>query len=86
MATLKGAEAVEERTVAMGREEPLPIRPLPNPLKPVHLLGPGMALTAVRLICVGAVDVLLFLVFARLLRITEVNDVLATFTGRARAR
>ena len=30
----------------MGREEPLPIRPLPEPLKPVHLLGPGMALTA----------------------------------------
>jgi hypothetical protein len=37
---------VEERTVPMGREEPLPIRPLPEPLKPVHLLGPGMALTA----------------------------------------
>src|ERR671914_1859674 len=37
---------VEERTVAMGRQEPLPIRPLPEPLKPVHLLGPGMALTA----------------------------------------
>jgi hypothetical protein len=38
--------AVEERTVAMGSEEPLPIRPLPEPLKPIHLLGPGMALTA----------------------------------------
>ena len=47
MATLKGAEqAVEERSVVMGREEPLPIRPLPPPLKPIHLLGPGMALTA----------------------------------------
>jgi hypothetical protein len=39
-------EAVEERTVPMGREDPLPIRPLPTPLKPIHLLGPGMALTA----------------------------------------
>jgi putative peptidoglycan lipid II flippase len=47
---------------------------------------PGLVVTAVRLLCVGAVDVLLFLVLARLLRITEVNDVLATFTGRARAR
>ena len=43
-------------------------------------------MAAVRLVCVGAVDVLLFLVFARLLRITEVSDVLATLTGRARAR
>jgi hypothetical protein len=39
-------EAVAERTVAIGRQDPLPIRPLPDPLKPVHLLGPGMALTA----------------------------------------
>jgi hypothetical protein len=38
--------AVEDRTVIMGRQDPLPIRPLPEPLKPVHLLGPGMALTA----------------------------------------
>jgi hypothetical protein len=30
----------------MGREDPLPVRALPEPLKPVHLLGPGMALTA----------------------------------------
>jgi hypothetical protein len=37
---------VEERTVPMGREDPLPIAKLPEPLKPVHLLGPGMALTA----------------------------------------
>lgn len=36
----------EERTVRMGREEPLPIRPLPEPAKAVHLLGPGMAVTA----------------------------------------
>jgi putative peptidoglycan lipid II flippase len=43
---------------------------------------PGTLVAAVRLVCVGAVDVLLFLVFARLLRIAEVNDVLATFTGR----
>jgi len=47
---------------------------------------PGLAVTAVRLLCVGAVDVLLFLVFARLLRIHEVNDVLATFTRRTRTR
>ena len=47
---------------------------------------PGLGVAAVRLLCVGAVDVLLFLVFARLLRITEVNDVLATFTGRTRTR
>ena len=47
---------------------------------------PGTVVAAIRLVCVGAVDVLLFLVFARLLRITEVNQVLATFTRRARAR
>jgi len=47
---------------------------------------PGLAVAAVRLLCVGAVDVLLFLVFARLLRLTEVSDVLATFTRRARTR
>jgi hypothetical protein len=41
------AEAgVEVRTVPLGRQEPLPIRPLPEAWKPVHLLGPGMALTA----------------------------------------
>lgn len=39
-------EAPPERTVRMGGEEPLPIRPLPQPLKPIHLLGPGMAITA----------------------------------------
>jgi hypothetical protein len=38
--------SVEERTVVIGRQDPLPIRPLPEALKPVHLLGPGMALTA----------------------------------------
>ena len=47
---------------------------------------PGTVVAAVRLVCVGAVDVLLFLVFARLLRIREVNDVLATLTRRTRAR
>jgi putative peptidoglycan lipid II flippase len=46
---------------------------------------PGTVVAAVRLVCVGAVDVLLFLLFARLLRIREVNDVLATLTRRARA-
>jgi len=39
-------EVVDARTVTIGRQDPLPIRPLPAPLKPVHLLGPGMALTA----------------------------------------
>jgi putative peptidoglycan lipid II flippase len=47
---------------------------------------PGTVVAAVRLVCVGAVDVLLFLVFARLLRIGEVRAVLATFTRRARTR
>jgi putative peptidoglycan lipid II flippase len=47
---------------------------------------PGTVVAAIRLICVCAVDVLLFLVFARLLRIGEVNDVLAAFTRRTRAR
>jgi putative peptidoglycan lipid II flippase len=47
---------------------------------------PGTVVAAIRLICVGAVDVLLFLVFARLLRIHEVRDVLATLTRRSRAR
>ncbi len=47
---------------------------------------PGLGVAAVRLVCVGAVDVLLFLLFARLLRISEVSDVLATLTRRAGAR
>ena len=47
---------------------------------------PGTLVAAVRLVCVGAVDVLLFLVLARLLRINEVNHVLATLTGRTRSR
>jgi putative peptidoglycan lipid II flippase len=47
---------------------------------------PSFGVAAVRMIAVGAVDVLLFLVFARLLRIGEVNDVLATLTRRVRAR
>jgi putative peptidoglycan lipid II flippase len=46
---------------------------------------PGTLVAAVRLVCVGAVDVLLFLVLARVLRISEVNQVLATLTRRARA-
>jgi len=45
---------------------------------------PGTVVAAARLLCVGAVDVLLFLVLARLLRIREVSDVLATLTRRAR--
>jgi len=47
---------------------------------------PSFAVSVVRLMAVGAVDVLLFLVFARLLRIGEVNDVVATLTRRARVR
>jgi putative peptidoglycan lipid II flippase len=47
---------------------------------------PGFAVAAARLVAVGAVDVLLFLVLARLLRIAEVNDVLATLTRRSRAQ
>jgi hypothetical protein len=43
---LGGEAAVEERTVPAGRQGAWPIRPLPDPWKPIHLLGPGMALTA----------------------------------------
>ena len=46
---------------------------------------PGLVVAAVRLVAVGAVDVLLFLVFARLLRIEEVSQVVATLTRRSRA-
>lgn len=41
-----GKVTLEEPAVAMGREPSLPIRPLPQPMQPVHLLGPGMVLTA----------------------------------------
>jgi putative peptidoglycan lipid II flippase len=47
---------------------------------------PGFVVAVVRLVAVGAVDVLLFLVLARVLRIAEVNDVLATLTRRVRPR
>nr|WP_272917748.1 murein biosynthesis integral membrane protein MurJ [Nocardioides flavescens] len=48
---------------------------------------PGKVVAAVRLVAVGAVDVLLYLVLARLVRLREVGQVLATLTGRAgRAR
>jgi putative peptidoglycan lipid II flippase len=46
---------------------------------------PGLVVAAVRLVAVGAVDVLLFLVLARVLRIAEVSQVLATLTRRSRA-
>jgi putative peptidoglycan lipid II flippase len=46
---------------------------------------PGLLVAAVRLLCVGAVDVLLFLIFARLLRLREINEVLSTLSRRARA-
>jgi putative peptidoglycan lipid II flippase len=46
---------------------------------------PGLVVATVRLVAVGAVDVLLFLVAARLLRIVEVSQVLATLTRRTRA-
>jgi hypothetical protein len=36
----------QERTVPMGRQEALPIRPLPQAWDPIHFLGPGMVLTA----------------------------------------
>lgn len=36
-----------ERVVRMGREEPLPIRPLPVAPDPMHLFGPGMVITAI---------------------------------------
>jgi putative peptidoglycan lipid II flippase len=45
---------------------------------------PGPVVAAVRLICVGAVDVLLFLLLARLLRLTEVRAILDL--GRRRSR
>jgi putative peptidoglycan lipid II flippase len=45
---------------------------------------PGPVVAAVRLVAVGAVDVLLFLLLARLLRIREVTDVITTLTRRAR--
>jgi putative peptidoglycan lipid II flippase len=45
---------------------------------------PGVVVAAVRLVCVGALDVLLFLVLARLLRLTEVRDVVATLLRRGR--
>src|SRR5918999_3189379 len=35
-----------EKAVKVGGQETLPLRPMPPPLKPVHLLGPGMVLTA----------------------------------------
>lgn len=43
MATPAG---LTERTVSMGREAPLPIRVLPDAPAAIHLLGPGMVLTA----------------------------------------
>ena len=45
---------------------------------------PGTIVAAVRLLCVGAVDVLLFLVLARLLRITEVRAILDLSLRRSR--
>lgn len=35
-----------EKTVTMGGEAALPVRPLPEPPKALHLLGPGLVLTA----------------------------------------
>ena len=45
---------------------------------------PNVAVAAVRLVAVGAVDVLLFLVIARVLRIAEVQQVVTTMTRRGR--
>jgi putative peptidoglycan lipid II flippase len=48
---------------------------------------PGFLLAAVRLVVVGLVDVVLFLLLARWLRVSEVAQVVATLTGRgARSR
>jgi putative peptidoglycan lipid II flippase len=43
---------------------------------------PGVALSVVRVVVIGGLDVLVFVGLARLLRIDEVGAVLATFTGR----
>jgi putative peptidoglycan lipid II flippase len=45
---------------------------------------PGTLVAAVRLVCVGAVDVLLFLLLARLLRLTEVRAILDLVSRRSR--
>jgi putative peptidoglycan lipid II flippase len=44
---------------------------------------PGTLVAAVRLVCVGAVDVLLFLLLARLLRLTEVRAILDLVSRRS---
>jgi hypothetical protein len=41
-----GGKESPERVVPMGREPALPIRPLPPPINWLHILGPGMVLTA----------------------------------------
>ncbi len=46
MAATGASEVVGERVVKMGREAALPVRPLPEPVSWLHLLGPGMVLTA----------------------------------------
>ncbi|MGH3362901.1 MAG: lipid II flippase MurJ, partial [Nocardioides sp.] len=47
---------------------------------------PHVAVAALRLVVVGVVDVLVFLVLARLLRLREVTAVLDTVTGRLGSR
>jgi hypothetical protein len=43
---VRDSEDQAERFVPMGREAPLPIKPLPEPINWLHILGPGMVLTA----------------------------------------
>src|SRR5712692_4669750 len=43
---VRDSEDYAERFVPMGREAPLPIKPLPEPINWLHILGPGMVLTA----------------------------------------
>jgi putative peptidoglycan lipid II flippase len=45
---------------------------------------PGMLVAGVRLVCVTAVDVLLFLLLARVLRITEIRAILDLSLRRSR--
>jgi putative peptidoglycan lipid II flippase len=47
---------------------------------------PGHVLALARLVLVAGADVVVFLVLARLMRVTEVTDVLDTVTRRLRGR
>ena len=47
---------------------------------------PSHVLALLRLVLVGGANVLVFLVLARLMRLTEVNEVIDTVTRRLRRR